>query len=153
MMNYKTLFILGFPIFFIMNYHLLSGETFPVFSASQYNIRVPKDMIGYNPDPENETGDFAVYTIQGIIFATNSEGNIDDTTGNQQSDLLDTPFASLCQLLKSYKSGQISEVLGVHTAESQAEINAIFADSSTQQNYQTFMASISNISVKLGFFF
>ncbi len=128
-------------------------DTFPTYNITTYNIGIPIDTMGYAADPANEIcgGTMVLYVINGMISPTNEGWLIDDVSGTNDCDTVNSPTAKLCELLKAYKLGVIDSVVALYKSSDHVIINNILSNPATRSYFQGSIDSITGISLKAGF--
>jgi hypothetical protein len=127
-------------------------DTFPDFSPMVYHIGIPKNTIGYASDSLNLLCDsLFIYDITGTIPPVDEQWLIDDSFGNQDCSEMDTPFKTLCELLKAYHLGDIDTVISLYSPENRDSIYSILADSNIMSSYISFITQVSSMNVYIGY--
>ncbi len=126
-------------------------DTFPTYNIVSYNIVIPKDTSGYRSDPAHEIcGSQLLYVLDGMISPVNEGWLIDDVLGLQNSNIVNSPTAKLCKLLKAYKQGEIDSVIALYKASDQIVINNVLSNPTTRLKFQNIIDSITGIRFKFG---
>lgn len=165
--RYSILFIIGIIIINISAVHAKNyslnfvnnnsktfpnRDTFPDFNLASYQLGIPIDTNGYAEDPVNLLCDsIFVYSIIGAIPPSDTVWLIHDSTGNQNCSNMDTPFKSLCKLLKSYRTSNIDSITLLYLPEHRDSIYLKLSDPSLMQSYIDFVSSISQFDVYMGY--
>ena len=127
-------------------------DTFPTYALASYNIRIPIDTMGYTSDPEHEVcGTMALYVINGMISPTSEGWLIDDVSGTNNCDNVNSPTAKLCKLFKAYKLGSIDSVIALYRTTDHYTIDTILARPGVRSYFQGAIDSITGIKLKMGF--
>ena len=127
-------------------------DTFPTYSITNYNITIPKDTAGFTDDPANEIcgRSMALYIVNGMIAPTPNGWLIDDASGSQNSDNVNSPTAKLCKLLEFYKLGVIDSVVAQYKNADQANLNTLLANTNTRARFQELIDSSAGMRMKFG---
>jgi hypothetical protein len=127
-------------------------DTFPTYSLTSYNIVIPIDTMGYRYDPLHEIcGNKVLYIVNGMISPFASGWQIDNTIGSNNCELINSPTAKLCKLLKSYKLGVIDSVINMYKTSDHVVINNLLANDTIKLHFQNLIDSISDMKFKFGF--
>ncbi len=126
-------------------------DTFPVYNISTYNIGIPIESSGYFSDPSHEIcGTMVLYSINGMISPTNDGWLIDNTTGNNNCEMVNSPTAKLCKLMKAYKLGNLDSITVLYKASDQTMINGLLSDNAFRLKYQGMVDSVTGMKLKFG---
>ncbi len=126
-------------------------DTFPTYNIATYNIAMPIDSSGYSYDPAHEIcGSKILYVVNGMISPTSNGWLINNVGGTKNCEIINSPTAKLCKLLKTYKQGQIDSVTTLYKYSDQAVINSILAVPSTRIHLQGMFDSITGMNLKFG---
>jgi hypothetical protein len=127
-------------------------DTFPSFQPAEVMIGLPLDTMGYSVDSSKFLCDsLYVYTFSGTIPNISGGWLIDDDPGNQNSSAMDTPFKTLCELLKKYKTGNLDSVLTVYLPEHRDSIRTILSNPAILQGFTSYILSITSMNVYAGY--
>jgi hypothetical protein len=133
-------------------WYLALTDTFPVFSPTTYLIGIPFDSSGVAPDNSQLVCDSLLgYTITGMIPPDGLGWLIDDDIGSQNCSAMDTPFKTLCKLLKSYKKNSIDSVLNVYLPEQRDSIRSILSNPTVLQGFMNYAGSVVSLNVYAGY--
>ncbi|MFZ4400900.1 MAG: thrombospondin type 3 repeat-containing protein [Bacteroidales bacterium] len=129
-------------------------DTFPTYNITTYNLGLPIDTMGYTSDPGNEIcGSMVLYVIDGMVSPTNAGWLIDDAIGTMNSNIVNSPTAKLCKLLKAYKLGAIDSVISLYKSSDYSMINGMLSNPAVRTHFQGMIDSITALSLKAGFLY
>jgi len=168
-MNYNILNLLATPIKLMLVMLVLSSslygynpysdsdynieipltDTFPDYSISTMHIGVPFDSSGRVLDPSSSICDSMFYFIvEGTMPDSNEIWYIDDQIGSQNCDTVNTPFGSLCRLLKSYRTLNADSVIAQYRPQDQAMIKPTFLyDDTVRTRFLNYIDSVDYFQV------
>jgi hypothetical protein len=128
-------------------------DTFPEFNISTYTIKVPLfKKTGYAKDSVHLFCDSVfVYSIDALIPDSLSPWPINDQIGNQNCISQDSPYETLCLLLKAYRSKNIDSILRFYRpADSLLVINRL-SDSVRNASFFHFLDSLDYMNIFMGY--
>ncbi len=128
------------------------SDTIPSFAITTYHIAVPKiDTLGYSIDPRHLLCDSVFYySIEGMIPSSSDNWAIKDQRGNQNADVINTPPAVMCRLLKAYKQQNMNKITQLYRPEDAFEIGQVFSDSNIYNKFLSTVGRISEMKLVMG---